>query len=193
MYVLAIDNGYKGFACLMRGPSFEHSFISTPLCSPPLICPELYAVEFANKTGYDFRKMVQIAKAAYRKSGGNCKAIIEDTISTHGGHRFANQTSAKSRDALMVGKTAWCCACIEAGIRPFTVAPRRWQAKMGLLNKDKDDAVAMAIGLGANLPMVGGTKRSKAKPSHDAADAYLLARWFLVHSPQGMNGGKKNS
>ncbi|GIW89710.1 MAG: hypothetical protein KatS3mg109_0142 [Pirellulaceae bacterium] len=181
-YVLGVDNGFKGFACLVHARDRSYAFARTPLCSPPLIHSEFRYDKQLDDQDYDVEKMLRIAKAAYRKSGGHCYLVIEDTISTHSGGRVVNQTSARSRDSLMTGKVAWCTVARLAGLRPFVVTPRRWKSKMGLLKAEKEASIELAQSMGVELPTIGKRRDGSPKYSHDAADAYLLASWFIDHS-----------
>lgn len=180
-YVLGIDNGLSGYVCLLKKDTGEYRFIPTPITSPSFIRSELHFEETEGGREYDVERMLKITRAAAKVSNGCCVGIIEDTIATHNGVG-KSRTTMKSRESLMKGKTLWGVALKLAGIDPLlTVAPSRWKSQMGLLGKDRDktDSIRLAQSFGVSLPVLT-FPRKPPEISHDAADAFLLAKWLSM-------------
>jgi len=177
-YILGIDNGFGGYACLLNVGTGSYRFIPTPIKKGLITLPELRIEDELDSPEYDFVSMSKIAAAAAKVSGGACVAVIEETISTHSQGSQANATSARSRDSLLRGKSLWGAACELAGIQSFAVSPSRWKAGMSLINTAKSASVELAEQMGVVIPRSAGPK---SKLSPDAAESFLIAKWFSVN------------
>lgn len=169
-YILGIDLGVTGFACLKQVGSVRVKCVPTPMTAPPPIRNVLDAADSVNVKDYDVRKMYAIAQKAAEKAEDCIVAVMEQP--------FFRQTSNKSVVSLLRAQGYWAGACAAAGIPAFYLDATSWKSRIGIkavTDKIKDKKLRaekskqMAVDIANDL--VGWQQFI----SHDAAEAFLIA------------------
>lgn len=169
-FILGIDIGYSGFACLKRVGSNRVQCIPTPVTSPPILRNVLDTDNQVNVEDYDMHGLLRITQAAAEKSQGCCVAVMEQP--------FAKKTSNKAVTSLLRSQAYWAAACALADIPAFYLDASSWKARIGIKqatseirDRTKRSEASKALAVKIANELVSNLKFH----SHDAAEAFLLA------------------
>lgn len=169
-YILGIDLGIHGFACLKEVGSNRVKCVSTPMASPPALRNVLTADEFTNVEDYDVRRMHEIAKKARDKADGLIVAVMEQP--------FFRKTSNNAVVSLLRAQGYWAAACGIAGIPAFYLDATSWKSRIGIkavTDKIKDSKERAKKSKELAVEIANGLVGWGQFVSHDAAEAFLIA------------------
>lgn len=168
-YILGIDIGLNGFACLKKVGSNRVRAVPVPHTSPPPLRNALYLGDI-NVEHYDIRKMYEIAQAAHDKAEGAIIAVMEQP--------FARKTSNSAVVEMLRSQGFWTAACAIAGIPAFYLEATSWKSRIGfkkvtdkIKNVDERSRVSKQMSIDKANELVGWQQFH----SHDAAEAFLIA------------------
>lgn len=162
--ILSVDNGRQGYVTLIDAVTGDILQAPTPSKVGRLSVRLIHEDRDDESEDYDFIGMKQIVTDATVAASGAVVGVIEQPLAG-----FSGRSAAQTRQDNFRALGLWEAAFGANSVPLYVVHPSSWKAKYDIRGKGKDAAIWKAKEL---LPGVHW-------PSVDAADSYLVGRYFL--------------